>query len=146
MANNPAKRRLGASLLEVPIKALLIAGLLSVTAGCAGHATVTGQERSPIDPDDVTLYEEPPAQYEVVGIVEAWSGTGLFLVAASKTHVRSKLKKEAAKIGANGVIDWSIWDEERGFSFNPEEFGSSTASRAVGKGKAIYVPLDKQSE
>ena len=149
MANNPARRRFGASLLEVPIMALLFAGLLSVIAGCAGHATVTGQERNPIDPAAVTLYDEPPAQYKVVGIVEAWSGAGVFFVGASRKHVFSKLKKEAAKIAANGVIEWNVWNEARGFNFDltdPSDFGNPTATRAVGKGTAIYVPLDMQIE
>ncbi len=42
--------------------------------GCTtGSAVATGQERSPIDPAAVTLYFDPPADYEVVGIVEAAS-------------------------------------------------------------------------
>ncbi len=43
-------------------------------SGCTtGSAIVTGQERSPIDPAAVTLYYDPPADYDVVGIVEAAS-------------------------------------------------------------------------
>ena len=130
--------------LRVTRTACLVA--LACISGCAGSAIVTGQERNPIDPAAVTLYDEPPAQYKVVGIVEAWSGAGVFFVSASRKHVFSKLKKEAAKIGANGVIEWEIWDEKRGFSFHASNFGRSTSTRAVGRAKAIYVTLVNQSE
>ena len=56
-------------------------------SGCTtatGSAIVTGQERSPIDPAAVTLYADPPAHYEVVGIVEAASEIFLFDEAAQE--------------------------------------------------------------
>lgn len=78
--------------------------------GCAtGTAMVTGQERSPIDKGAVTLYLQAPAHYDVVGIVEASSNVG-FSAKAAQDRAISELKKQAAMIGANGVIDWKVSD------------------------------------
>ena len=78
-------------------------------SGCTtGSAVVTGQERSPIDPAAVTLYDDPPADYEVVGIVEAASDVILISTEAAQERAFVELRKQAAKIGANGVIEWEI--------------------------------------
>ena len=48
--------------------------LLSVTmlAACAsGSALVTGTARTPVAPEQVQLYLEPPTEFEVIGIVNA---------------------------------------------------------------------------
>ena len=46
-------------------------------AGCAsGSSIVVGEVRDPIGPNEVKLYLEAPANYEVIGIVNASSGAG----------------------------------------------------------------------
>ena len=68
---------------------------------------MTGQERSPIDTGAVTLYSELPAHYEVVGMIEAASDVRFSAEAAQK-RAFVELKKQAAMIGANGVINWEV--------------------------------------
>ena len=79
--------------------------------GCTtGSATVlTGWESSPIDVVAVTLYDEPPPNYEVVGSVKAESIVFLFFYEKkAEERAFAELKKQAATIGANGVIGWEV--------------------------------------
>lgn len=86
------------------IKTILACSLLLVLAGCAtGSAIVVGQVRDPIDPKSVKLYMEAPENYEVIGIVKASSDSG-WTEQGSVNYAVEELKKQAAKIGANGVF------------------------------------------
>lgn len=78
--------------------------ILLVLNGCAsGSALVTGTQRTALDISEVKLYLEAPAQYETIGLVKASSDAG-FTQQASQDYAVEELKKQAAKIGANGVI------------------------------------------
>ena len=78
--------------------------LTAVLFGCAtGSHIITGQVRPAIDPAGVRVYIDPPAEYETIGIVEASSDTG-FTTQAKQDRAVNELKKQAAKIGANGVL------------------------------------------
>ncbi len=128
----------------------LLVTILAFTCicGCASHATVTGQKRDPINPDTVKFYDEPPANYEVVGIVEAMKFEFISDDDADAQFVLGKLKKEAAKIGANGVIDWEVWDVTTG-GWTPstsDPFDTTHYTRKVAKGTAIHVPSKNCSE
>ncbi len=120
--------------------------------GCTtGSAVVFGQERSPIDPAAVTLYDEPPTDYEEIGIVEAASDV-LFLIFFDKSAIErafAELKDQAAMIGANGVIDWEVGEIEKwGTHYDPNT-GIYSPSRRITKtvtGTAILVTSNRQSE
>lgn len=82
--------------------AVLAVGFL--VAGCAsGSALVTGTRRAPIEPEAVKIYLEPPGQYETIAVVEAASGSGL-TKQGSLDYATAELRKQAAKLGANGVL------------------------------------------
>jgi len=73
-------------------------------AGCAsGSAIVTGTARTPVAADQVKIYIEPPSEYEVIGIVNASSDAG-WTEQASMNYAVEELKKQAANLGANGVL------------------------------------------
>jgi tetrahydromethanopterin S-methyltransferase subunit F len=76
--------------------------LLLIVAGCAtGSHIVTGNARPAISPDAVKVYSIAPANSEVVGIVSAGiEASGQW--ATDKTV--EELKKQAALIGANGLL------------------------------------------
>ena len=107
---------------------LVIATLL--LAACAsGSAIVTGTKRVPIAAELVKLYLEPPSNLEVIGLVSASSDAGMS-EQASVDYATAELKKQAAKLGANGVLLTSIGDM------------TSTIAGGIGKtvqGKAIFV-------
>lgn len=86
------------------LKVFLWSVILLVLNGCAsGSALVTGVQRTALDISEVKLYLEAPAQYETIGLVKASSDAGM-TQQASQDYAVEELKKQAAKIGANGVI------------------------------------------
>jgi uncharacterized protein YbjQ (UPF0145 family) len=105
---------------------------------------VTGQARSPIDPVAVTFYDEPPARYDVVGIVEAASNVRVFSLEAAQERAFAELKQQAAKIGANGVIEWEVWEDSIIVQVPDQDtegwtYRDQTETTMIAKGRAIYV-------
>ncbi len=118
--------------------------------GCTtGSAVATGQERSPIDPAAVTLYYDPPAAYEVVGIVEAASDAFPFYNQTTLERAFAELKEQAAKIGANGVIGWEVGEiKEMVWHYDPNagtSYPGWQITRTV-RGTAIFVTSISRSE
>ncbi len=118
--------------------------------GCTtGSAVVTGQERSPIDPAAVTLYDDRPADYKVVGTVEASSDVILFYNKTAEERAITELKEQAAKIGANGVIDWEVGEIRKMISHVDANTGMSYTGWQITKtvsGTAIFVTSNSRSE
>lgn len=106
---------------------------LSFFSCASGSALVTGSLRSATNPDKVIVYSEPPASYEVIGIVSASSDAG-FTQQSSLNYALEELKKQAAKIGANGIIIENIYSSNTGIWIN--EISQNIS------GKAIYVHPD----
>jgi len=107
---------------------------------CAsGSALVTGPVRSAIKSDKVVVYSEPPANYEVIGIVSATSDGGLSQQ-SSLNHALDELKKQAAKIGANGIIIENINTSSNGGVIVGNIWVNVTSQNITGK--AIYVYPD----
>ncbi len=119
-------------------------------SGCTtGSAVATGQERSPIDPAAVTLYYDPPADYEVGGIIEAASGVFLFYDKTAEERAFAELKEQAATIGANGVIDWEVGETVEWNSVYDVNTGMTSPQRSktiTVTGTAIYVTSTSRSE
>lgn len=104
---------------------------------CAsGTAFVTGKKRPYVNPDRISIYTEPPEDYEVIGIVSASSDSG-FTDQGSLNYAIAELKKQAGKIGANGIILESISKSNSGGSFVGNVFVADSAQNVTGK--AIYI-------
>jgi len=132
-------------------------GLLSVVtlAACTTSHVIVGRVRAPISPEQVQIYLQPPAPYEEVALLTS-SSRGSFAVTAQarKDKVVDRLKKEAATLGANGIVLQEISDQSSGSVGS--DFATATrsgsATHAVGTGIsatlftkggsaiAIYVP------
>lgn len=109
---------------------ILVALTVFMIAACAsGSAIVTGTKRNPIAPDQVTLYLDRPADFNVIGIVSA-SSPGGWTEQGSMDYAVAELKKQAAKLGANGVLLDSTG--------NTTTDGRSGYAKTV-QGKAIFV-------
>jgi hypothetical protein len=124
------------------MRTLFLAAILAILAGCAtGTHIITGNQRSPIPIEQVKLYQTPPAKYEVIGIVNA---TEPGRHQAAMDGVTAELKRQAAKIGANGVI-LSVVAQSGGEGFaaagsNGAIFAGGIQPRFQLSGQAIYVP------
>lgn len=74
-------------------------------AACASSALVTGQPRPPIDPSQVRVYfSAPPGPYEEIARLQTGSGAFTYGEQNKMNSVIAKLRNEAAKLGANGVL------------------------------------------
>ncbi len=74
-------------------------------SACASSALVTGTPRAPIDPSQVRVYfQAPPGGYEEIAMLESNSGAFTYGEQNKMNAVVAKLRKEAAKLGANGVL------------------------------------------
>ena len=138
------------------IRGLCMLGIACVACACAPSTHVlVGQARPPLTPDKVVIYSHPPATYQQIAILDANSksafGTG---GQKSVDKVIERLKIEAAKLGANGVILEGFSDSETGsigtgvgsnsYSRNSSLGvglgGSLGIYKKTGHGEAIYVP------
>ena len=89
--------------LHRPLLLLLAPAVLAIAACASGSAIVTGKTTAPVAPEQVKIYLEPPATFEVIGLVNASSGAG-WTEQGSLDYAIEELKKQAARLGANGVL------------------------------------------
>ena len=91
---------------------------ISITAlyACATSHVMMGQARPPIAPALVQLYFHPPAtKYEEIAMLDTSSRGGFGFTAQGKTDVViNRLKEEAAKLGANGLLLQGVGDQSEG--------------------------------
>lgn len=145
------------SLKSVGVTAGLMAAALTA---CVSSHVLIGRVRPAISPDQVQLYLHPPAKYEEIAIIDTSSNHSWTVTAQGKTDkVIERLKKQAAALGANGILLQTVGDQAVGSVGGG--FGSATASgntaTAFGLGSsatvfakqanglAIYVPPDQIS-
>jgi len=130
--------------------------LLLVLAGCAGSHLMTGTARAPIDPAQVQIYHvAPPGPYEEIAQLTTRSGAFTYGEQNKTNSVLNKLRQEAAKLGANGVLFVGANDGPGGSavslgggvgrgggrSFSAGGVGLSISPRQKNAvGIAIYVP------
>jgi hypothetical protein len=85
------------------IRMALLAASLALSACASGTAIATGTARPPTTADQVQIYLEPPANYEVIGLVTANSRTG-FTPQQSLNYALAEIRDQAAALGGNGVL------------------------------------------
>ncbi|MEA5666020.1 hypothetical protein VA603_00520 [Stenotrophomonas sp. MH1] len=79
-------------------------GLALATGGCASTSKVMlGQARTPVDPATVQIYSSPPAGAVEIAQLESSSAVGFGTQGQTDAAI-ARLKREAAALGANGVI------------------------------------------
>lgn len=83
---------------------VLVAMVLSL-AGCASSHILTGQPRPPVPVEQVRVYfAPPPSRYEEIAQLQSNSGAFTYGEQNKTNSVLNKLRVEAAKLGANGVL------------------------------------------
>tara|TARA_Y100000739_G_scaffold16121_1_gene13082 strand:- start:760 stop:1185 length:426 start_codon:yes stop_codon:yes gene_type:complete len=108
---------------------------------------IVGETREPVDPSSVELYLDYPQEYEKIALIDAGSNFAfkdpafLFDWQSKMDKATERLKIEAAKLGANGVLIINT-DNKIYQSINSDGEGSiSSSSHAekLVKAIAIYV-------
>ena len=139
---------------KLRIAVLLSASVVALCACVSSHVMI-GTARPPISPDMVKIYFQPPkARYQQIALLDTSSRNSFTFTAQGKTDaVILRLKREAAKLGANGVLLEGVGDQpagEVGTGFGQAGASGNTAwgtgigfSGTVfvkqGRGMAIYV-------
>lgn len=86
------------------MRKFLFAALFFALAGCASsHHVMLGEARPAIDATQVKVYQVPPKRYEEIARLDASSAAG-FGTQGQINAAINRLAREAAKLGANGVI------------------------------------------
>lgn len=123
-----------------PIPFIFLLALLSLGGCASGSVIVTGTKRDPLPADLVVIFLEPPASFETIGLVSASSGSG-FTEQGSVDYAIGKLKKLAAKLGANGVLLIATGEKTTtavGGSGSGYFYAVTGTAKTV-QGRAIYV-------
>src|SRR6266480_2300300 len=82
--------------------------------GCATPPIIVGQPRLPI-PEAVRVYREPPPHFERIAIIDSPAGTSwIFPDRPSIELGISRLREQAAALGANGIILQRVYDVSAG--------------------------------
>lgn len=136
--------------MNVFARAALIC-MISIESGCASSShVVIGQIRSPIDVSQVKIYADPPMKYEKIALIEGSSKNSFAVSDQGKSDkALLNMKKEAALLGANGVLIQEVGDISTGMVGTNAIAGSGAYGSSVGiygaamhksaKGIAIYV-------
>ena len=140
------------------LSAYVFSVLLLVACATTSHV-ITGKTRTPIDPSQVTVYSSAPPNYEEIAVIDATSRSSLSFGDQKKMDaVIDRLKKEAASLGANGVLLQTTGSDGGGGVGTGVGVGTGiggggisigtgifTASdNKTGHGLAIYVPAQSQ--
>ena len=117
------------------------AAVLLLVAGCASTSRVMlGQARAPIDPAQVQVYSTPPAGSVEIAQLESSSAVGFGTQGQTDAAV-ARLKRDAAALGANGVILIGV-----GSSGSPVgmSVGAGSYGSRVGGGVGIGIPTTQR--
>jgi hypothetical protein len=135
---------------------VLVGALAALLTGCSTTSHVLlGTPRPPISPAEVRVYAQPPPKYEQIAAIDA-SSKGSLAVTGQQNMDKAieRMKEEAAKLGANGILLQGVQDQQSGAIGTGVGSSSYGASSAVGvgvggsfgiynkvaHGLAIYVP------
>ena len=82
-----------------------VTALVLALGGCASTSKVMlGPTYPPLQPDQVQVYYQPPAHYREIALLETQSGSFTYGEQNKMNSVLTRLRAEAAKLGANGLL------------------------------------------
>jgi hypothetical protein len=137
-------------------RSILAAALLLSLGACASTSKVMlGQARTPVDPTSVQIYTEVPVGSVQIAQLESKSAVGFGTQGQTDAAV-NRLKAEAAKLGANGVVLIGVGSggSPVGLSVGGGSYGRSgggglgvgiPTTQKQAAGVAIYVPPGAQT-
>ena len=127
------------------VKPVLLVAVVILT-GCVTSHVLVGTPREPISPDQVKIYIHPPTEFDEIAMLDSSSRVSFAITAQGRTDkVLARLKDEAARLGANGILLQAIEDQTAGSIGTG--FGSANASghSAVGFGFGSFAAVYEKS-
>jgi len=95
----------------------IAAGFVALLSSCTTSHILVGPTRTPTDPARVKIYATPPKHYETIAVVSADSKVSFQLSAQGKVDTAmERARKEAAALGANGLLLQNVSDSGGGVS------------------------------
>src|SRR5919201_3645031 len=86
-----------------------------LVCGCATRPIIVGQPRPPINPEAVRVYRVPPRHFERIAIMDSPAGTSwIFPDRPSMELGISRVREQAAALGANGILLERVYDVSAG--------------------------------
>jgi hypothetical protein len=116
-------------------------------AACAPSTQIlVGTARPPISPSEVKLYLQPPPTFEQIAILNA-SASSMFGTGGqgSVDKVTQRLKEQAARLGANGIILEGISDRQTGSIGGGSGSSSYSGNSAVSVGAGGSLGIFKKT-
>ena len=130
------------------IRLLALASVFAMgLAACAPSSHIlVGTARPPISPSDVKIYLQPPPSFEQIAILNA-SANSMFGTGGQGTvdKVIQRLKEQAAKLGANGIILEGMSDRQTGSLGGGSGSTSYSSNSAVGVGAGASLGIFKKT-
>lgn len=130
------------------IRLITLATMLALgLAACAPSShIVVGTVRPAISPSEVKIYLQPPPAFEEIAVLNA-SADSMFGTGGQSTvdKVIQRLKEEAAKLGANGVILEGMSEQQTGSLGGGSGSTSFSGNSAVGVGVGGSLGIFKKS-
>ena len=126
-----------------------LALLLATTAllsACSSSHVLTGTPRPPIDPAQVRLYYgPPPGGYEEIARLEVNSGAFTYGEQNKTNSVLRKLREQAARLGANGILFQGTADGPGGGGMSVGAGGGRVGGSGFG-GVGVGVNISPQQK
>jgi len=130
------------------MKKSIVLLIVMMLVGCVPVShIIVGEARDPLSPSQVKIYSDFPEDYKKIALIDAGSNFAfkdpaiLFTWQSKMNKVIERLKIEAAKLGANGVVIVGT-DNKIYQTFNLDKDGNASSSsytEKFGKAIAIYV-------
>lgn len=127
------------------LTSMLAAAVLLLSA-CSSSHVLTGTPRPPIDPDQVRLYYgPPPGGYEEIARLEVNSGAFTYGEQNKTNAVLRKLREQAARLGANGILFQGTADGHSGGGVSVGAGGGRVGGSGFG-GVGVGVNISPQQK
>jgi hypothetical protein len=134
--------------MKTSLRVLSITPLICLLCSYALASTImVGEARPPTDPDRVKVYMEPPRKFDRIAIIrKGSSGSWAFTDQSQVDEAIAKIKVEAAKVGANGILLQVIeTNSNGGVGIGIGGFGLGGGrwhnGPGVGVGGSFYAPI-----
>lgn len=131
---------------------------VALLSACATSYVLVGNQHAPTNPDQVRVLIQPPPHYETIAILQTsdMAGKPCFTAQCKTNKVMSRLKDQAAKLGANAILLEGLGSRyvgSVGSSYGTASYGhgyaygsgigiSTAINSETGKALAIYVQSD----
>ena len=129
--------------MRLPVKELVYILIVFLLVGCATSKVVVGEKRRAISSNAVKVYlAPPPCNVEHIALLEASSRNSFAVGDQGKMNKAiARLKDEAAKLGANGILLGGTGSETTGALVSGSTPGYAIAlGHKTASAVAIYVP------